>query len=259
MWTRARTVSVAFYTALVAAVAGVLLEVFPLVLPEGVATRIGHNSEGLVLALLLALWIQYARPRLTRKPRQWWLTALVAAGCLAIGIALLLSDLPSRFRTLNETFLAAALLLPYLQARRPLPRRLAAGLALGVLALVVVFNRTGAVTALAESLGVLLLVPVAFDLVDRQVLDPSARDGRRLRAGWYAFLVVAPILLSVLQYQVGLAGLPGEAVRYGVRITEAFVCLLLVELYFTAGLRRTGRPAAPGADPAPAPATSGVR
>lgn len=250
MWTRGRIVPVAFYGALVAAIAGVLLEVLPVVLPEGVATRIGHNSEGLVLALLLAMWIQYARPRLTREPRQWWLTALVAAGCLAIGVALLLSDLPSRFRTLNETFLAAALLLPYLQARRPLPRGLAAGLALGVLALVVVFNRTGAVTALAESLGVLLLVPLAFDLVDRHILDPSARDGWRLRVAWYAVLVGAPVLLSVLQYQVGLAGLPGEAVRYGVRITEAFVCLLLVELYLTAGLRCSGRPAAPGAEPA---------
>ncbi len=258
MWTRARIVPVAFYVAVVAAIAGVLLELFPVVLPEGIATRIAHNSEGLVLALLLAVWIQYARPRLADEPRQWRLTALVAVACLAIGIALLLSDLPSRFRTLNETFLAAALLLPYLQVRRPLPRRVAAGLSLGVLALVVLFNRTGAVTDLAETLGVLVLAPVAFDLVDRRILDPSARNGWRQRVGWYAFLVVAPILLAVLQYQVGLAGLPGEAVRYGVRITEAFVCLLLVELYLTAGLRRTDRPAAPGAEPAPAPATSGV-
>ncbi len=258
MGSRSTVITVAFFGALLTVVAGVLLELASLVLPEGLAARIGRNSEGLVLALLLAGWIGFARPALAGRPGQWRPTVLAAAGCLAVGVALLLSDLPSRFRTLNESFLAAALLLPYLQARRPLPPRLAAGLSLAVLVLVVAFNRTGAVTGLAESLGVLLLAPIAFDLVDRQILDPSARVARGLRAGWYAFLIVTPVVLSLLQGRLDPGGLAGEGLRYGARLTEAFVCLLLVELSLTSGVRGTGHRTTAGTAPGPA-ATSPAR
>jgi hypothetical protein len=99
--------------------------------------------------------------------------------------------------------------------------------------------------------GILVLAPLALDVVDRGILDPAARTSTAARRGWYALLVLAPLAFSVLEYQVGVSGLAGEAVRYLVRITEAFVCLLLVELYFAVGLRRTGRtaPARP-AEPA---------
>ena len=60
---------------------------------------------------------------------------------------------------------------------------------------------------------------------------------------------MVPIVLSVLEYQVGVDGVAGVAVRYGVRVTEAFVCLLLVEVYLAVLLGRTGR-----RDAAPAPA-----
>jgi hypothetical protein len=231
-----------FYAALVVAVAGVLFEVFPRLLPEALAVRIGHNSEGLVLALVLALWIEFARPRLAQSRREWPLTALAAAGYCAVGLFLLDSDLPSRFRTLNETFLAAALLVPYLQLRRPLPRRLAVSAAGAVLLVIVVFNRTAVVTNLAETLGVLLLAPLAFDVVDRGILDAGARTSPRRRRGWYALLVAVPVILSLLEYRIGVhGGVVGEAVRYGVRITEAFACLLLVQLYFAVALGRTGR------------------
>jgi hypothetical protein len=39
---------------------------------------------------------------------------------------------------------------------------------------------------------------------------------------------------------LGVAGLLGEAVRYGVRITEAFVCLILVGPFLSVVLGRTG-------------------
>lgn len=237
-------VSAVFYVAGTVTVAAVLADVLSAVLPDGLAVRIAHNSEGLVLALLLAAWIQFARPRLAGASREWRITALVAVGCVVVGAGLLLTDLPSRFRTLNEAFLAAAVVIPYLQVRRPLPAGLAPALAAAVLVVVGSTHRTELTTALAEAAGVLLLVPLAFDVVDRGILDPEGRTSPRTRLAWYVFLVAAPAAFAVLQYGVGVTGGAGEVIRYAVRITEAFVCLLLVELFFAVGLGRTGRRAA---------------
>jgi hypothetical protein len=234
------SVSLAYYGALFAVVALVLSQALPLLLPHGIAVRIAHNSEGLVLALVVAGWIQYVRPRVAAAETGWLVTAGVAVACAVLGVALLLSDLPGQFKTLNETFLAAAVLIPYLQLRRPLPRGVAAWASAVTLVVVVVFNRTAIVTDLAETLAVLLLAPVAFDLVERGILDSTATTSRRLRAAWYVFLVAAPVCLSLLEYQLGVAGPLGEAVRYGVRVTEAFVCLILVGLFFSVVLGRTG-------------------
>jgi len=233
-------VAAVFCVGLVAVIAGILFEVLPRVLPESVAVRVGHNSEGFVLALLLALWIQFASPRLATTARQWPVALAAGTGCVAMAVLLLLSDFPSRFRTLNETFLAAAVLFPYVQMRRPLRPRLAAWLAVGMLAVIVLGQGTQVVTSLAETLGMLMLAPIAFDVVDRGILDSAARTSPRLRYAWYAVLVVAPVAFSVLEYGIGFAGAVGEATRYSVRIAEAFVCLLLIELYFAVGLGRTG-------------------
>jgi hypothetical protein len=235
-----RHLVVSFYSLLVVTILAILLQVLPVVLPEGLASRIGHNSEGLLLALIAALWIQYAGPRLEHHSRMWLLTLVAAIACLAAGVFLLLTDFPSRFRTLNETFLAAAILIPYLQLRRPLPRLLPLALSGGILVVVIAFNRTAVVTDLAETLGVLLLAPLALDVVDRGILDSEARTSPRRRGAWYVLLVAVPVCLSLLEYRIGVGGLAGEAVRYGVRITEAFVCVLLVELYFAVAWGRTG-------------------
>ena len=233
---------VVFYGGLALVLASIVFQWLSRIAPDAVASRVGHNSEGYLAALAVAAWIQYARPRLTGHRREWLVTGLVAAVSLGIGLALVASDLPSRWRTLNETFLALALLLPYLQLRRPLPRALAGGIAAGLFVVVVAFESTAAVTDLAETFGLLILAPVAFDLVDRGILDPGARPGRRARLLWLAALVVVPVVLSVLEYQVGVDGVLGVAVRYGVRVTEAFVCLLLVEVYLGAvALARPGR------------------
>ena len=232
-----------FYGVTVVVVVGVLAQLFAEVMPDRVASRIAHNSEGFVLALLLALWIEFARPRLAGTAREWPVTLAVAAGCTVLAVLLLQSDLPSRFRTLNETFLASAVVVPYLQLRRPLPARLAVAASASVLAVIVVANRTTVVVDLAEALAVLVLVPIGFDLVDRGILDPRAATSPRLRLGWYVGLVVAPIAFSVLEYQVGFSGVLGEATRYSVRVTEAFIALFLVELYLAVGLGRVGREA----------------
>jgi len=239
--TTARTV---FYGACVVVTVGVLGQLFAEILPGSVASRIGHNSEGVVLALLVAPWIEFARPRLAGTSREWPVTLAVAALCTVIALLLLQSDLPSRFRTLNETFLAAAVVIPYVQLRRPLPGRLPVVASAVVLAVIVVANRTAVVTDLAETLAVLLLVPIGFDVVDRGILDPQATTSPRLRLGWYVAMVVAPIAFSVLEYNIGFEGIVGEATRYAVRVAEAFIFMLLVELYFTVVQGRVGRPAA---------------
>jgi hypothetical protein len=237
------TARAVFYGACVVVTVGVLGQLFAEVLPGSMASRIGHNSEGVVLALLIAPWIEFARPRLAGTSREWPVTLAVAAGCTVIALLLLQSDLPSRFRTLNETFLAAAVVIPYLQLRRPLPGRLAVIASAVVLAVIVVFNRTTVVTDGAETLAVLLLVPIGFDVVDRGILDPEATTSPRLRLGWYVAMVVAPIAFSVLEYNIGFDGYIGEATRYAVRVAEAFIFMLLVELYFTVLLGRVGRAA----------------
>jgi hypothetical protein len=231
---------IVFYGGLIALLAGILLEVFPMFLPDGVADRIGHNSEGLLLALIVALWIEHARPTVSGSRLEWPLTLVVAATCAAAAVFLLSTDLPSRFRTLNEPLLAAAVLVPYVQIRRPLPSNLAILASLAVVAVIVFGQRTQVVTDLAETLGALVLAPIGFDVVDRGILDPNAPTSARLRYGWYALLVVTPIAFSVLEYAVGISGVAGEVTRYGVRIAEAFLCMLLVELYFAVGLGRTG-------------------
>jgi hypothetical protein len=234
------TLGIVFYGGLVALLAGILLEIFPRFLPDRVADRIGHNSEGLLLALVLALWIEHARPKVSGSRLQWPLTLAVAVACAVAAVFLLWTDLPSRFRTLNEPLLAAAVLVPYVQIRRPLPSNLAILASLAVLALIVFGERTQVVTDLAETLGALVLAPIGFDVVDRGILDLHAPTSARLRYGWYVLLVVTPIAFSVLEYAVGVSGVAGEVTRYGVRIAEAFLCMLLVELYFAVGLGRTG-------------------
>lgn len=236
-----RVLPVVFYGGVALVLASVLFQWLTKIAPDGIATRVGHNSEGYLAALAVASWIQYVRPRLSGHRREWLVTGLVAAAWLAVGLALLASDLPSRWRTLNETCLALSLLLPYLQLRRPLPRFVPVGIAIVLLGVVVVFESTAAVTDLAETFGILILAPIAFDLVDRGILDPTAQTTTRTRWLWYATLAVVPIMLSVLEYQVGVDGFLGDAVRYGVRVTEAFICLLLVEIYLAVLMGRTGR------------------
>lgn len=236
---RGRIAGVVFYLGLAVLLAGILLEAVA-VLPGPLAVRLAHNSEGFLAALAVAGWIQFARPRLSSTGRERLVTGLAAVACLAAGLALLATHLPGRFRTLNETFLALALLLPYLQLRRPLPRPLAAGLSAGLFVVVVLFESTAAVTDLAETVGLLILAPIGFDLVDRGILDRRAPTSARARTLWYVALAALPVVFSVLQYRVGLTGVPGVAVRYAVRVTEAFVCMLLVDVYFAVLLGWTG-------------------
>ena len=72
-----------------AVITSILVEIFPEFLPGAVADRISQNSEGFVLALIMALWIQFVRPGLPGAPQQWPITLAAASFCLATGVFLL--------------------------------------------------------------------------------------------------------------------------------------------------------------------------
>jgi hypothetical protein len=237
---RATILGVVFYGALLVLLVGCLLKVFPHVLPKAIASRIAHNSEGYVAALVLGGWIQFARPRLRRSALQWPLTVAAAAACLAVGVLLLTVHTPSQVKTLNEAFIALALLIPYVQLRRPVPVLVPFGLSAAVLVLIVVSHGARDTTLLAETLGMLLLAPMTLDSIDRGILDDSARTSPAARYLWYALLVVAPVAFSVVQYHIGDTGALEVITRYAVRITEAFIFMLAIGLYFAVGLGRTG-------------------
>ena len=238
---RVRLARVAFYGGVTLLLVGALVPFWDQPPPSGVASRIGRNSEAYVLALLLAGWVEAVRPRLSGRRSEWPVTLVAAAAAAGIGSALLVSGLPARWVTLNEAFLALVVLLPWVQPRRPAGRRLTLPL-VGLVAAVILLGgeRVPVVTDQAESLGALLLVPITLDLVDRAVLDQTAAGSRPVRWSWYAALVLVPVLLSVLQYDVGVAGWASDPVRFGVRIAESFIACLLLSGYFAVALGWTG-------------------
>jgi hypothetical protein len=238
--------SAAFYGVLVLVLAACLVP-FTSVLPHSLALRVAHNSEGYVIALILIPWIQFLRPRLAGRRAGWPVATAVAVTCLVVGVLLIASDLPSRIRTLNEGFLAAGLLVPYVQLRRPVPRILPVVVAaIGVL-IAVVFDHNSEVTDLAEVWGAIVLIPLAVDLIDRGILDPAARTSRVLRYGWYAALVVVPIGCAVLDFGLHVTGVLYEVVHYVGRCNEAFVAALLISLALAIIDGRTGRHSDSGA------------
>lgn len=205
------------------------------VFPGPVAKHLGENSEGLLLALLLPAWVQFVRPRLRGTRGAWAGTAVVSGGLLALGLLLRSVDtLPGRVETLNEPVLALAVLVGYLQLRRPLPDAAVLALPVGVLLLIAAASGTVLVTELAEGLAVLVLAPVGLDLVDRGVLQPGARSSDAVRWSWYAFLLLAPVAVAV-------AAAPDAtgALRYAERLQEAFLGLLVAQVHLATRPRET--------------------
>lgn len=239
-WSGRQALAALFYVVVTVLLVGCLVPFWADVLPGSIASRVTHNSEGYVIALVLTAWILAVRPRLAGRRGQWPIAIGVGAVLLAVGVVLIVTDLPSRFRTLNEAFIALGLLVPYVQVRRPLPRGLAASVAVIGVLVAAVFDHNGTVTDLAEVWGALVLVPVGLDLVDRGILDPSARPSAALRYCWYAVLVVLPVVFSYLDVHVGVTGFFGQVVDYVARCWEDFIAAFLISLLLAVVLGRTG-------------------
>ncbi len=238
--TRSRFAGGIFYAALGFLMVAILFQFWDDLVPGAIGTKIAENGESYTAALLLAVWVQFARPRLDDSPRMWAATLVAAIAGLAAGVLLYKSDYPSQVKTLNEAFLAIALVIPYVQLTRPLPSRLAWALSGVSLVVMLVFGGTTLGANLAEALGILVLVPIGLDVVDRGILDPRTLDRTTVRYAWYAVLLVGPYFLHGVHDLSGSDGWFGGAMRYSLRMHESFVFMLLFELYFAVGLGRRG-------------------
>jgi hypothetical protein len=238
---RRKIFAVLYYGGLSLALALILLQLLDDVLGSRLGAHIGHNSEAYLTALVLSAWIQYARPRLTGTRAEWPAAVLVGVVMLVIGIALIQTHLPSRFRTLNEAFIALAILIPYVQARRPPSRVLSYGLPGAVLLLVLVVGDRGLVRDLAETATMLILIPIGLDLIDRGILQSDAVTSARVRWTWYAALVLIPIAFIALRKGAHVDGWLGNRMLYSQRGLEGYIAAFFIEVYFAVFLGWVGR------------------
>ena len=234
-----------YYGGLALVLALTLLQLLDEVLGKRLATHIGHNSEAYLAALVLSAWIQYVRPRLAGKRAEWPTALLVGVIMLVIGIALVQTHLPSRFRTLNEAFIALGILIPYVQARRPLSRVISYGLPGVVLLLVLVIGDRGLVRDQAESAVMLILIPIGLDLIDRGILQSDAVTSVRARWSWYAALVLIPVVFVALRKGAHVDGWAGNRMLYSQRGLEGYIATFFIEVYFAVFLGWVGRRVTP--------------
>jgi hypothetical protein len=242
---RRRIFAVLYYGGLALVLALILLQLLDEVLGKRLATHIGHNSEAYLAALVLSAWIQYVRPRLAGKRAEWPTALLVGVIMLVIGIALVQTHLPSRFRTLNEAFIALGILIPYVQARRPLSRVISYGLPGVVLLLVLVIGDRGLVRDQAESAVMLILIPIGLDLIDRGILQSDAVTSVRARWSWYAALVLIPVVFVALRKGAHVDGWAGNRMLYSQRGLEGYIAAFFIEVYFAVFLGWVGRRVTP--------------
>lgn len=236
--TSSRVRTIAFYVVLLAGLVLIVTRALPKLLPRGLATQIGHNSESLLFALTFCALVQFLLPWLRARRRSpWALTAPTAIVCFAAGYGLAHSGWSSTLVTLNEPVIATGMMLLYLSLPRPV--RYAPLVAVAVFAFIVIFFHTTFVIDQAESLVPAMLAPLALDVFDRTILEPGRRDNARLRFLWMGTLLVAAIVFAVAARwaREDLDGPLRLGIDYGQRAAEAYWGWLIVHAYFGLWLR----------------------
>ena len=232
-----RVVTIGFYLGCSLVLLALVTQLQKSVLPEGIATQIGHNSETLALALAVVATIQYARPRWLTDRRgehtNWGFVLAIAAVWLALALGVYYLEFAASIGTLNEPLAGATLLTVYLGFRRAWP--MAWVVPAAVVLLVVVGHELPLVIAQAETVTSFAAVAIAVDYAQRSILQPRERDSWAW--GYWLFLAVCPALMLFLSRQ-DIGGAMGAAVSYTARGAEGFWGALLVCLFF-AVLRRT--------------------
>ena len=86
----------------------------------------------------------------------------------------------------------------------------------------------------------IMLAPVALDVMDRFILEGPEHDRPVRRWLWCGFLLLLVVGFAVAarQVRVDLGGFVDYAVDYGQRASEAYTGWLLVHLYFGLWLGR---------------------
>ena len=151
-------------------------------LPSGLSSQIGHNSEALVLAIVVAAEIQLLRGR-RRTPALLAAMVVVAVALIGLGLLLKDADFRSSIVTLNEPLIGSGFVLLYLC----LPRSRATAITVAVLVAlyVVIFYNTDFVVAQAESLVAIALAGPALDISIAPSGSPPSRTNRRYASsGW---------------------------------------------------------------------------
>jgi hypothetical protein len=240
---RRRVLAITFYGLLGGLMALILTDSLDDVVSGRWERRLSYNSEGYLFALGLAAWIQFVRPRATVERLLRW-ASIASLGCIALGVVLIVTDPPSQIRTLNESMFALALAIPYVSLARPLFRWvpwLSGVLAAAVFVSIAFGVESWAVTQ-AETIAFVVLTPIAFDVIDRGILDPFGLTSPVVRWTWYTALVSEMVVVSAL----GTSARSGDSIVAGVldylgRIHESIIGVLLVQFYFAVGLGRRGR------------------
>lgn len=210
-------------------------------LPASLATQVGHNSESFLFAIIIAVEIQFIRPRLMASSRRWVIAGAGAIAFFAVGYYLIHSGWIPTIVTLNEPVIAGGFMLVYLMLPRPL--KAAPYISLGILAFIVIFFNTGFVFDQAESLVPFLIAPLALDVFDRTILEPEHGDHPLRRAVWIVCLVAVAVAFMALAHwaRQDLQGPIRLGIDYGQRAAEAYWGWILIHLYFSYWLGRTWR------------------
>ncbi len=224
------------------------------VLPEGIASQIGHNSEALLFALLVAAQVQLLRKV---SPGSVRLAAICAGAIVLIGLGLLLKeqDWTSSVVTLNEPMIGAGFVLLYLA----LPRSTATAISVtvAVVLFIVIFFDSAFVLDQAESLVPLALAGPALDIFDRTILRPELADTPGLRLLWMALLLgtVVGLMFAADWAREDLHGGLRYTIDYAQRAAEAYWGWLIVHTFFSYWLGSRWRDATPATrheEPVPA-------
>jgi hypothetical protein len=225
------------------------------IVPGSVGRHIANDSEGYLLALVLPAWIDFVRPRLAGRSAQWPVTAVATAVCLGVTVLLYnTTTIIGSIKTLNETFFALALLIPYVQLTRRPSVNVGVALAVASIVLLVIVEQTAWLpvsTALAEGVVMLNLAPLMFDVFDRGILQPDEPSPLRLRQAWWALMVLVPLgFIAVGHLDHHLPSPLMSVDVYGRRAQEAFVGMFLIGIYyFLRPTQRAGGVEIPGQAP----------
>lgn len=212
-----------------------------LVLPSGLAGRIGHNSEALAFALVTAGVIHAYRHRLERAESVKRLLVPTAFALAVTGLLLQRTGWASSVVTLNESLLGVAFVSLYLCL--PRARLLAGCVALATLTAIIVFFDTNFVLDQAESLVPLVIAPLSLDLFDRTVLQPRLQDRPWLRTLWMVALVAIALgaMVAAQWARQDLHGPLRMGIDYAQRAAEAYWGWLLIHFYFSVWLGKHWR------------------
>lgn len=200
-------------------------------LPERLAGQIGHNSEVLGLTLLICSVLQFARPWAAASQRLMR-TILVFAVLMGIYLIMHFAVSAPTVATLDECFSGAAYV--WLYAMLPKRARIVPVVMGVVLLAIVVFYDTTFIIEQAESLIPLLIAPLALDVADRTILDPTLPDRPGVRVVWIVILAVIGLTLMVAARwaRQDLDSWFTLFIDYGQRASEAYWAWILVHLYF---------------------------